>query len=227
MVTLLAFVIAPLAANMLAGSAARDAGLTGDGVQVSVNLLGPAILSGRAESVNVQGNNVNVPHGSVGHLDVTLGNVSLSDHTFSTVSGELTDLTLNGPGGPIVVGNVDLCGPSSRTRAKGTISAPEARKLVKNVAVSVGLVVESVQLKDGSLALVSSGQKIDASLRVAGGALVMDRPGEQPTVLFAPATSDAWQLQSVIVSAAGIQLAFSVDAASLAQSLGAGAKLSH
>ena len=99
MVSLLVFVLVPMAAGMLLGSVARDAGLGGDGVKVSVNLLGPGLLAGRAESVNVQGDNVSVPHGVVGHLDLTLGDVSLADHSFSTVSGRLTDVTLNGPGG--------------------------------------------------------------------------------------------------------------------------------
>jgi hypothetical protein len=227
MVSLLVFVLMPVAASMMLGSIASHAGLDGDGMKVSVNVLGPGILTGRAESVNVQGDNVNVPHGVVGHLDVTLGDVSLSDHTFSSVSGQLTDVTLNGPGGPVLVQTVVLSGPSTRTRANGTVSASEAKKLVKQVAATVGVPVDSVLLKDGSLTLVSGGQRTDASLRIVGTALVLDRPGAQPTVLFAPAPSEDWRLQSVTVTTDGIQLGLSIDAARLAQALGAKVAPAH
>jgi hypothetical protein len=227
MVAVLVFVVVPIAAGSLLGSLARDAGIGGDTVKVSVNLLGPGILSGRAESVNIQGDNVNVPHGVVGHLDLTLGDVSLSDHTFSTVSGQLTDVRLSGLGGSVVVSSVEVDGPSNRTRANGTVTASEARKLVKQVATTTGVAVDSVQLNDGSLTLVTNGHRTDATLRIAGTALVLDRPGEQSTVLFAPATSEDWQLQSVSVATDGIQLGLSVNAAKLAALMGPGLGSPH
>ncbi len=222
MVSLLVFVIVPVAAGMLLSSIASDAGLGGAGMKVSVNMLGPGLLSGHADTVNVQGDNVDVPHGVVGHLDVTLGDVSLSDHSFSTVSGQLTDVTLKGPSGSVVVQSVDLSGPSNHMRATGTVSLSEAKNLVKQVAVNVGVAVDSVQLKNGSLTLVSGTQHTDASLRIMGHALVLDRPGQQSTVLFAPAPSEDWQLQSVSITADGIQLGLSVDAAKLAHALDSG-----
>ena len=222
MVSLLVFVIVPVAAGMLLGSIANDAGLGRDGVNVSVNMLGPGLLSGRADSVNVQGDNVDVPHAVVGHMNVTLGNVSLADHSFSTVTGQLTDVTLKGPGGSVVVQSVDLSGPANHMRATGTVSVSEAKKLVQQVAENVGVAVDSVQLKNGSLTLVSGSKHTDASLRIAGTALVLDRPGQQSTVLYAPAPSEDWQLQSVSITTDGIQVGLSVDAASLAHALDPG-----
>lgn len=216
------FVVVPIGAGMLLGSIATDAGMGGHGMKVSVNVLGPAILDGRAESVNFQGDNVNVPHGVVGHVNVTLDNVSLSDHTFSDVSGQLTDVTLKGPGGSVLVQSVDLSGPSNDTQAMGSVSVAESKKLVKQVAATVGVSVDSVQLKNGTMTLTSGGQQTDASLRIAGAALVLDRPGTQSTVLFAPAVSEDWQLQSVTVTPDGIQLGLSVDTEKLAASLGTG-----
>jgi hypothetical protein len=107
-------------------------------------------------------------------------------------------------------------------RATGTVSLSEAKNLVKQVAVNVGVAVDSVQLKNGSLTLVSGTQHTDASLRIMGHALVLDRPGQQSTVLFAPAPSEDWQLQSVSITADGIQLGLSVDAAKLAHALDSG-----
>ena len=227
LVTLLVFVVVPLAAGALLGSLATDVGIGGTNVNVSVDTLGPGIFTGRAQSVNLSGNNVSVPHGVVGHLDVTLGDVSLSDYTFSTVSGRLTNVTLNAPGGSVLVQNVDLSGPSNRTRATGTVSSAEARKLVKQVAATVGVKVDSVQLTDAGVTLISGGTRTSATLAITDAALVLIRPGALPTVLFAPAPSDAWQLASVSVSSDGIQLGLNVDAARLARALGGRSMASH
>lgn len=227
LVTLLVFVLVPIAGTLMLGSIATNVGIGSNDMHVSVNLLGPSLLSGRAESVNVQGDNVSVPHGSVGHLDLTLGDVSLSDHTFSTISGQLTDVTLDGPGGSVLVQSVVLDGPSNRTRATGSVSASESRKLVKQVAATAGVPVDSVQLKDGSITIDSNGTKTQASLSIAGSALVLDRPGIASTVLYAPATSEDWQLQSVSVTPDGIQLGLNINSASLADALGAGVTSHH
>lgn len=225
MVSLLVFVLVPVAAGMLFGAMARDAGINGDGVEVSVNLLGPGILSGHAESVRLTGDNVNVPHGVVGHLDLTLGDVSLAERTFSTVSGRLTNVTLNGPAGAIVViDSVQLEGPANRARAIANVSAAEASKVVKSVATTAGVPVDSVQLKDGSLTIESHGMRTDAVLRVAGAALVLDRAGATSAVLLAPAPSEDWQLQSITVTPGGIRLGLNVDAARLARAMSGGAR---
>jgi hypothetical protein len=220
LVGLLAFFVVPLVAATLLGSIARDAGLHGDNVSVTVNLFGPGLLSGRAESVHLEGTNVNVPHGVVGDMDMTLSDVSIADHSFSTVSGTLLNLRLSGPGGTSVnVRSVDVQGPSNRARANGTIGAADARALVQAVATNAGVPVDSVQLKDGTITLIKGNLHTEAALRVSGTALVLDRGGVQSTVLLSPATSEDWQLQSVSVTPAGIQVGMTVDAVGLAQTL--------
>ncbi|MEA2623246.1 MAG: hypothetical protein QOH61_2156 [Chloroflexota bacterium] len=220
LLVLVVFVLVPLVAGPLLGSIARNAGLQGDDMTVSVDLLGPALLAGRAESVHVDATNVDVPHGVVGHLELTLEDVSVADHSFSALSGTLSDVRISGPGGiPITVKTVELDGPASRTRAHGTITGADARQLVKAIAAGAGVPVDGVQLHDGSLTLESRGLRTDAALRVAGRALVLDRSGAPSIVLVAPEPSEDWELQDVTVTATGIQVQLNVDAAALAKAL--------
>ena len=219
LVAVVAVLAVPIGASQLASNLAREAGFSGSNLKVSVDLLGPALLSGAAQSVHLEGDDVGVPHGVVGHVDVTLDDVSLSDHSFASVSGTLTSVRINAPGGPVTVGTVTLDGPSRRMRATGSLSASESRKLVRNVANDAGLQVDNVMLQEGKVTLENGSQTMDASLRIAGNALVLDQPGRASTVLVAPAPSEQWQISSVDVSVSGIRVGLDVDAQGLANSL--------
>jgi hypothetical protein len=218
-VIVITVIAVPIAASQVASTLAREAGFVGSNIKVSVDLLGPQLLSGAARSVHLEGDDVSVPHGVVGHVDVTLDDVSLSDHTFGSVSGTLTGVHINAPGGPVTVGTVTLDGPSQRTKATGSLSAAESRRLVRNVANNAGLEVDNVQLQAGKVTLENGSQSEDVALRVAGNALVLDQPGGGSTVLIAPAPSEKWQLTSVDVSPSGIRVELNIDAQALAKSL--------
>jgi hypothetical protein len=224
LVVMIAVLGVPIAASQLASTLAREAGFSGSNIKVSVDLLGPQLLSGAAQSVRLEGDDVGVPNGVVSHVDVTLDDVSLADHTFSAVSGTLTGVRLNAPAGPVTVGTVKLDGPSQRMRATGSISASESRKLVRNFARGAGIAVDNVQLKNGMVTLQNGSQTQDVSLSVAGNALVLDQPGRPSTVLVAPAPSEKWQISSVDVSPAGISVGLEVDAQGLADQLTGGGK---
>ena len=149
-VALLVFVAVPILAGPILGSMVRDAGFPGKDLHVDVNLVGAGILSGRAASVRVQARDVNVPHGSVGDLDLTLHDVSAVDHSFSAVSGTLHNITVNGPSGiPVVVNTVDVDGPAAGAQAHGTIDGPDAEHLVSAAAAAAGVGVDSVKLGHG------------------------------------------------------------------------------
>ena len=217
LVIVVAVLAVPIAASQLASNLARDAGFSGSNLKVSVDLLGPQLLSGAAPSVHLEGDDVGVPHGVVGHLDVTLDDVSLTDHTFAAVSGTLTGVRINAPGGPVTVGTVTLEGPSQRLRATGSLSVLNSRKLIRGVARDARIQVDNVQLKDGKVTLEKGRHTQDVSLRVAGNALVLDQPGLPSTVLVAPAPSEKWQISSVDVSPSGITVGLDVDAQGLVE----------
>ena len=91
LIIVIAVLAVPIGASQLASNLAREAGFTGSNLRVSVDLLGPATaVRRRADPSRLEGDDVGVPHGVVGHVDVTLDDVSLSDHSFSAVSGTLT-----------------------------------------------------------------------------------------------------------------------------------------
>lgn len=221
-VGLLVFVALPLIGGPILGSMVRDAGFSGQDLRVDVNLVGGGILSGRAQSLHVQARNVSVPHGVVGNMDLTLDDVSAVDHSFSGVSGTLSNVQMRGPHGiPFVVSTVNLDGSASQTQARGTIAGPDAERLVRAAATAAGVRVDSVQLGQGDLKISSGGRTTDAHLRVAGRALILDQGGRS-TVLVAPAPSEDWHLEGVSVTPGSIQVDLEVDVSALAASLHSG-----
>jgi hypothetical protein len=223
-VALILVVAVPLLIGPVVGSMVRDAGFPGQDLHVDVNLIGGGLFSGRAESVHVQAKNVNVPHGQVGDVDLTLKDVSAMDHTFSAVSGTLHNVQVSGPNGiPVVVGTVDLNGPATTTQARGTISGADAERLVSAAATAAGSAVDSVKLGQGGLSITSGGKTTQGKLRVAGRALILDRDGTS-TVLIAPAPSEHWHLEGVTVTPGSIQVDLEVDTRALAKDLPFGAE---
>ncbi len=220
LIALLVFVVVPLVGAPIIGSMLQQAGLKGQGVNVSLDLMGPAILSGRAESVRVQAQDVAVPHGVVGQMDVVLNDVSVSDHTFTRLSGTLHDVRLKAPDGtPVIVSTVTVDGPASGAHARGTMSAADAQHLVQSVAAKAGVSVDSVKLGNGQVSITSGNTTTQADLRVVGRALVLDQSNGTSTVLVAPAPSENWTLQGVTVTPSGIQVDMTVDASALAAQL--------
>src|SRR4051812_37919243 len=55
LVIVVAVLAVPIAASQLAGDLAREAGFSGSNLKVSVDLLGPQLLSGTAPSVHLEG----------------------------------------------------------------------------------------------------------------------------------------------------------------------------
>lgn len=221
-IVLLVFVALPVIGGPILGSMVRDAGFAGDDLHVDVNVVGGGIVSGRVESLHVLARNVAVPHGVVRDVDLTLQDVSVVDHSFSAVSGTLHDVQVSGPDGiPVVVGTVDLDGPAAMTRARGTISGPDAERLVSAAATAAGVSVDSVKLGQGDLKISSGGRTTNAHLRVAGRALILDHGGSS-TVLVQPAPSEHWHLEDVSVTPGSIQVDLEVDVRALAANLPSG-----
>lgn len=222
LIALLVFVIIPVAAGPIISGVLRDAGVVGDDMDVSVDLLGPSILSGRAPSVRLRADDVEVPRAVIGHIDVTLTEVSVSDRSFESISGTLHDVRVTGPGGTaLVVEDIDLDGPAEATRATGRMDRPESEALVREIAQQAGVDVEEVSLGEGSLTIEHGGRATEAHLRVAGDALILETAGADPVVLLAPAPSESWRLRDVRITPDGMTVDLTVDARDLASQMGA------
>jgi len=216
LVALLVFIGVPLLAGPLLAGMARDAGLEGDGVEVSVNLLGPGLFSGRASEVRVRAEDVTVPRAMIGRLDLTLHGVSPADRTFESVTGHLEDVRVSGPGGlSVMIRSVDLDGPAETTRARGELSAEDSEVLVAQVARDAGLTVDRVRLEAGGLLLIRGEQETQARFRVAGAALILETDDRQEVVV-APVPSEPWRLETVSVTQDGLAIELTVDVRRLA-----------
>ena len=217
LLAVLVLVVVPLVTGPIITSALRDAGLDDEDVTVSVDFFGPSLLTGRAPAVHLQAQDVAVPHGVIGRVDLTLHEVGVSDRSFRSVTGHLEDIVVTGPGGvPFTVDSVELEGPAEATRARGRIGSDSATRLMEQVAREAGVPVDRVRLRDDGLVIEHGGTSVDVDLRVDGDALILDRPGAPPTVLLSPAPSESWRLEDVRVSEDGLRLDLTVDARELA-----------
>jgi hypothetical protein len=217
LIGLLVFVALPLVTQSLVASAIRDAGLQADDVDVSVDLLGMGILSGRAPSVHLVADDVTVPRAVIGHIDLRLTDVSMTDRSFSSVTGRLDDVLVMGPLGlPFTVDSIDLDGPAENTRARGRIGSDQGEAFIEQVARDAGIDVDRVTLGDGHLIMEKDGRSTDADLRVDGDALVLQQEGSEPVVLLAPAPSEHWSLQDVRVSTDELRVDIEVNARDIA-----------
>ncbi len=222
LIALLVFVIIPVVAGPMISGIVRDAGVQGDDLDVSVDLFGPSILTGRAPSVRVQADDVEVPRAVIGRVDVTLTDVSVPDRSFASISGTLDDVRVTGPGGlALVVQTIDLEGPAEATRATGSMDRTGSEALVREIAGQAGVQLDEVTLGEGSLTVEQDGRATEAQLRVAGDALILDAEEADPVVLLAPAPSESWRLKDVRVTPDGMVVELTVDARELASQMSA------
>jgi hypothetical protein len=211
------FLTVPLVINPMLTQAVRDMGVQADDLRVSVDTLDPALLSGRAGHVRVQGTDVRIGRATVGTLDLTLGDVSFIDRTFGSVDGELSDVAVSAGGLSASADEVEVEGPSNDARATGKFDGAQSEDLVMAAAKRMGIPLDDAELVDGGLRLTVGGLELGAGISVEGGALVLRPQIGQPILLIQPATSDPWRLEEAYVSPSGITVSGTVDAARLAE----------
>lgn len=220
LIALLVFVVIPVVAGPIISGLVRDAGVVGDDLEVSLDVLGPSILTGRAPSVRLQANEVEVPRAVIGRVDVKLTEVSPADRRFESISGTLWDVHVAGPGGlPMIVESIELEGPAEATRATGRLDRSESESLVREIADQAGVDVDEVSLGDGTVTIQHAGQATEARLQVAADTLILERSGANPVVLIAAAPSESWRLQDVRITPDGVVVDATVDMRDLAAQL--------
>jgi hypothetical protein len=211
------FLAVPLIVNPMLTQAVRDMGVQADDLRVSVDTLDPALLSGRAGHVRVQGTDVHIGRATVGSLDLTLGEVSFIDRTFGSVDGQLQDVAVSAGGLSASADQVDVAGPSNEASATGKFDGAQSEDLVKAAAKKMGIPLDDAQLVDGGLRLTVGGLEVGAGISVEGGALTLRPQIGPPILLIQPAPSDPWRLVEAYVSPSGITVRATVDAAKLAE----------
>jgi hypothetical protein len=214
----LVFVVVPALISPALTQYVRDMGVKADDLKVSVDTFDPALLSGRAGHVRVEGTNVQIGRATVGQLDLTLGGVSFFDRSFGSVDGQLDDVALAAGGVSASADEVDLTGPAGRATATGRLDSQQSEDMIKAAARRAGVPLGDARLVDGGLRLtVGGGIEVGAGISVEGGALILRPQIGPPILLLQPATSDPWRLEEAYVSPTGITVRGTVDAARLAQ----------
>lgn len=214
----LVFVVVPALISPMLTQQVRDLGVKADDLKVSVDTFDPALLSGRAGRVRVEGTNVRIGRATVGELDVTLGDVSFFDRSFRSVDGQLDDVAVAAGGVSASADEVDVRGPAGNATATGQFNSQQSEEMIKAAARRLGVPLSDARLVDGGLRLtVGGGIEVGARISVEGGALVLRPDIGPPILLLQPATSDPWRLEEAYVSPSGITVRGTVDAARLAE----------
>ncbi len=215
--TLLAVVGVPLLLAPVLTQMVRDAGVRGGELHVSVGWFDPSLFSGRAGELNIEGRDVTLGPASVGGLDLSLLDASLSDQTFEGVRGNLRDVEMTTGGIRVQVARVEIDGPASAANVASHFTPMQGADIVRQAADRAGVNLDSVAFVDGGLRVTIAGITTRAGIGVEGGGLVL-KPGAGPSILLlAPVPSDPWRLSEAWVSPEGITVRGVVNAAALAR----------
>jgi len=218
---LLVFVAAPALVRPMVVTAVRSALPFGDQrLQVDADVTGPGLIGGSIDSIRVQGADL-TPNGydgvSIGKLDVTLRDVAIGSHAFTSVSGGLDDVVFPVlSGGDLTVARIELTGASNAVTGAAQLQPAESVALVTELFADSGVTVSGVELADGTVNLTVYGQQVELAIDVEDGALVVpDAFGAGPITLLEPGPDDRWRLTGASVAPGGIELDVVMDANAL------------
>lgn len=203
-------------------SAVRDALPFGDqALQIDATVTGVGLLGGSIDEIHVRGSNLELAGANkgvtIGKLDVTVGQVSIGDHAFKTVSGGLDDVSFPMFGGtPVTISRIDLSGASTAVLGAAQLGPSDAIAFVTRTFADAGVQVDGVQLEDGSVAVMVFGQRVELGIGVEDGALVVpDALGAGPITLLEPGPDDQWRLTGASVTPGGLEIDGLMNAAAL------------
>jgi hypothetical protein len=209
---LLGLVVVNLVVPAIVVATVRDSSfLRGQPVAVDVSMSVGGLLRGRVDRIRVTGSNLDEGTVRLGALDATITNASILDRTFEDGSGRLGPVRVTlADGTPIDIATVSLSGSSTSLLATGEIPAAQVTTLLEARLGPAGVPVDHVSFESGRIFLAAAGLRVEGTLAISNGALVISVAGGRATVpIFEPGAGDSWTLTSVTVTTAGI--AISVD----------------
>lgn len=203
----LPLILSPLLTQMV-----RNSGFQAQTVNVTVGLFDPTLLFGHARKVTLVATDVDVSPAQIANINVSLGDASYFDRSFSTVSGELDDVSITLSGGDSVhLGSVTVDGPADAADATAHMRATDADHLIRLAAHRVGVTIDDVTVGGTGVTVRIHGVEAAATVGVSGGALILNSGTVAPIVLLQPAPSDPWKLQEAYVTADGLNVRAVVD----------------
>jgi hypothetical protein len=214
---LLAVVAVPALSAPFVTQMVRDAGVRGGELNASIGFFDPALFTGRARELRIEGRGLMLGPATVGGADIVLEDVSFFDRTFGGVRGNLRDVEMSAGGVRVLVARIEIEGPSSAATVAGHFTPDQGEQIVHEAARLAGIELDHVELVEGGLRVTLAGVTTRANVSVEGGGLVL-RPAVGPTVLLlAPVPTDPWRLTEAWVSREGITVRGVIDAAALAR----------
>ena len=214
---LLAVVAVPALSAPFVTQTVREAGVRGGELKASIGFFDPALFTGRARQLRIEGRDLTLGPATAGGVDLTLEDVSVFERTFGGVRGNLRDVDMTAGGVRVQAARIEIDGPSSAANIAGHFTPDQGEEIVRQAAAHAGVRLDAVELVDGGLRVTLAGLTTGAGVAVEGGGLVL-RPTGGPTILLlAPVPTDPWRLTEAWVSPQGITVRGVVDAAVLAR----------
>jgi hypothetical protein len=219
LVTLGLTLLVPPIVGPLVVARVREASPFGDqplDITADVNAIG--LIRGFVGEIHVSGKGLARDAVGIGQLDITVHDVAIGDHSFSSVVGRLDAVTVPLPDEVTMLSieRIDVSGPSTALVATAHLSRDEALAFLRWSFADAGITVDELDLIPGGISFVIFDQRVEVPVGPQDGALVIaDLLGTGPMELLTPQTPDPWRITGVTVSPGGMDIIASVDTAGL------------
>lgn len=207
--------LAPAIVTPMVAGAVREASPFGDqplDVEVEVDAIG--LLRGFVSEIRISGTDLQDEGVRIGELAITVRGLRLDDRSFAAIEGALEVVAVPlGDADPLLVDRIALSGATHTVTAAAQLDHDATLAFVNRSFAEQGVDARELELIDGGISVVIFDQRVDLTLTVVEGALVIaDLVGTGPMELLAPMPDDPWRLTGVTATLGGMEIVAEVDA---------------
>jgi hypothetical protein len=203
-----ALVIVPIVVRPIVADTVREAlPFRDQPLDVEVDLNPVGLLVGTIDRIHVTGKDLRAEGAIIGEIDMTVTDVSTTDHRFRTASGRLRDVELPFvQSSTLTIDSIELDGPFGDVAAVAMLDIRGSLAIIGNAFADAGLAIEGLELIDGGVAFSVLDQRVELPLAVDEGALVLPDVLGGPLVVVEPGPDDPWRLTGVRVTPSGFEI---------------------
>ncbi|HET9852342.1 MAG TPA: hypothetical protein VFP56_07535 [Candidatus Limnocylindrales bacterium] len=203
-----ALVIVPIVARPIVADTVREAlPFRDQPVNVEVELNPVGLLAGTIDRIHVSGTGLRAEGAVIGELDMTVTNVSTTDHRFRTASGRLRNVELPFvQSSTLTITSIELDGPYGDVAAVALLDVRASLAVIGNAFADAGIAVDGLELVDGGIAFSILDQRVEVAVAVDAGALVIPDVLGGPLVIVEPGPDDPWRLTAVRATTSGFEI---------------------
>jgi hypothetical protein len=203
-----ALVIVPIVVRPIVADSVREALPFRDqplDVEVDLNPIG--LLVGTIDRIHVTGKDLQAEGARIGELDMTVTDVSTTDHRFRSASGRLRNVQLPFvQSSTLTITSIELDGPYGDVGAVAVLDVRASLAVIGNAFADAGIAVEGLELIEGGIAFQILDQRAEVPLAVDEGALIAPEVLGGPLVVVEPGPDDPWRLTAVRVTTSGFEI---------------------